>query len=224
MLRGMDYSASDYRGALSEGLACLGLTLSEAQQEQLLAYLDLLFKWNKTFNLSGVRDKSEMLSRHLLDSLTLATLLTGKCILDVGTGPGLPGIPLAICFPDKQFVLLDSNGKKTRFVFQATLQLSLQNVEVHNGRVERFRETIRVDTIVSRAFSSLVDMVTLTQHLLRSEESGEPRRVLAMKGQLPADELASLPSWIVPGRLLSVRVPGCDGERHIVELLAKNPE
>jgi len=220
----MEQTASGYRSALCDGLAQLELFLSERQQDQLLAYLDLLFKWNRTFNLSGVRDMSEMLSRHLLDSLTLVPMLTGRCILDIGTGPGLPGIPLAICFPDKQFVLLDSNGKKTRFVFQAKLQLGLTNVEVHHGRVESFRETCRIDTIVSRAFSSLLDMVTLTQHLLRSDGAAEPRRILAMKGQLPAEELVSLPSWITPGRMLSVKVPGCDGERHIVELLAKNPE
>lgn len=220
----MEQTASEYRSALCDGLAQLELSLSEMQQNQLLAYLDLLFKWNRTFNLSGVRDMSEMLSRHLLDSLSLAPLLSGQCILDVGTGPGLPGIPLAICFPEKQFVLLDSNGKKTRFVFQAKLQLGLKNVEVHQARIETFRETCRIDTIVSRAFSSLVDMVTLTQHLLRSDGTGKPRRVLAMKGQLPAEELASLPSWIAQGRLLSVNVPGCDGERHIVELLTRNPE
>lgn len=220
----MEQSASGYRSALCDGLAQLELSLSEGQQDQLLAYLDLLFKWNRSFNLSGVRDMSQMLSRHLLDSLSLAPLLTGQCILDVGTGPGLPGIPLAICFPERQFVLLDSNGKKTRFVFQAKLQLGLKNVDVHHGRIETFKETCRVDTIVSRAFSSLVDMVALTQHLLLADGAGEPRRILAMKGQLPADELASLPSWIAPGRVLSVNVPGCDAERHIVELLAKNPE
>lgn len=220
----MDHKASGYRSALSDGLARLGLSLSELQQEQLLAYLDLLFKWNRAFNLSGVRDMSEMLSRHLLDSLSLAPLLTGQFILDVGTGPGLPGIPLAICFPEKRFLLLDSNGKKTRFVFQAKLQLGLKNVDVHHARIETFKETCPIDTIVSRAFSSLVDMVTMTQHLLKAGGSEGPRKILAMKGQLPADELALLPSWILPGRLISVSVPGCDGERHIVELLATNPE
>ncbi len=158
----MEQTASGYRSALCDGLAQLELPLSELQQDQLLAYLDLLFKWNRSFNLSGVRDMSQMLSRHVLDSLSLAPLLTGQCVLDVGTGPGLPGIPLAICFPDKQFVLLDSNGKKTRFVFQAKLQLGLKNVDVHHGRIETFKETCRIDTIVSRAFSSLVDMVALT--------------------------------------------------------------
>jgi len=224
VLRDMEQTASGYRSALREGLERLNLSLSEEQQDQLLAYLDLLFKWNRTFNLSGVRDMSQMLSRHLLDSLSLAPLLTGQRVLDVGTGPGLPGIPLAVCFPEKRFVLLDSNGKKTRFVFQAKLQLGLKNVVVHHGRVETFKDTSQVDTIVTRAFSSLVEMVMLTQHLLRTNDSDQPRKVLAMKGQLPADELRLLPSWITPGRLVNVSVPGCDAERHIIELLTRNLE
>jgi 16S rRNA (guanine527-N7)-methyltransferase len=224
MMRDMMQTSSGYRGALREGVERLNLNLSEEQQDKLLTYLYLLFKWNRTFNLSGVRDMSQMLSRHLLDSLSLAPLLTGQCVLDVGTGPGLPGIPLAICFPEKRFLLLDSNGKKTRFVFQAKLQLGLKNVEVHHGRVETFKDTSHVDTIVTRAFSSLVDMVMLTQHLLRANGSDEPPRILAMKGQLPADELRLLPSWVTPGRLVNVSVPGCDGERHIIELLTRNTE
>jgi len=212
------------RQELLSGLDALGLVLSAKQVTQLLEYLELLLKWNKTFNLSGIKDSSGMLTRHLLDSLTLATLITGECVLDVGTGPGLPGIPLAICYPEKVFVLLDSNGKKTRFVFQAKLQLGLANVEVRHLRIENFREQLPIDTIVTRAFSTLADLATLTRHLLKSTQTGAPARILAMKGQFPAAELATLPDFVVVGRTLKVDLPGCDGERHIIELLAKNLE
>jgi 16S rRNA (guanine527-N7)-methyltransferase len=220
----MEKPGSQYRGELLEGLSAIGLSLSEHQIDQLLDYLDLLLKWNKTFNLSGIKDSSGMLSRHLLDSLTLVPMMTGQCILDVGTGPGLPGIPLAICFPEKTFVLLDSNGKKTRFVFQAKLQLGLANVEVRNLRIENFKEPLAIDTIVTRAFSSLADLVTLTEHLLVNKARGVQARILAMKGVLPADELAQLPDSVTIGKVVKVSVPGCEGERHIIELLAKSVE
>jgi len=217
-------SDTQYRQELLQGLKALGLSLSDGQVDKLLAYLELLLKWNQTFNLSGIKDSSGMLSRHLLDSLTLVPLITGNCILDIGTGPGLPGIPLAICYPEKSFVLLDSNGKKTRFVFQAKVQLGLANVEVRNLRIENFTEDYPIDTIVTRAFSSLADLVTLTEHLLHKGDHGVKTRILAMKGQFPEDELANLPGSVRTGRIVSVSVPGCEGERHIIELLAKNAE
>lgn len=220
----MENAGSHYRGDLDRGLDALGLVLNSRQVEQLLDYLELLLKWNKTFNLSGVKDSSGMLTRHLLDSLTLVPMITGNCILDVGTGPGLPGIPLAICYPQKTFVLLDSNGKKTRFVFQAKLQLGLANVEVRNLRVENFHESYPIDTIVTRAFSSLPELVRLAGHLLQRSSEQTPVRFLAMKGQLPAEELAGLPSCVSIGKTTKVSVPGCEAERHIIELLAKNPE
>jgi len=220
----MDKAGSEQQEELQKGLAAMGLELNAGQQEQLLGYLELLLKWNKTFNLSGIKDPSGMLSRHLLDSLTLVPMIKGQCILDVGTGPGLPGIPLAICFPEKTFVLLDSNGKKTRFVFQAKLQLGLANVEVRNQRLEDFSETTPVDTIVTRAFSSLLNLVTLAGHLLHAKHHSAQVQVLAMKGQFPGDELDLLPESVILGRAVKVRVPGCEGERHIIELLAKKPE
>ncbi len=211
---------------LQTGLDQLGLTLNEHQKTQLLDYLDLLSKWNKAFNLSGVKDSSEMLSRHLMDSLTLVPFIKGQRILDVGTGPGLPGIPLAICFPEKSFVLLDSNGKKTRFVFQAKLHLGLDNVEVQNTRIEKFHSKEPVDIIVCRAFSSLVDLVNMTRHLTRrpDEEDGtvttNPAKIIAMKGQYPADELNTLPDDCELVSANKVNVPGGTGERHIIELMA----
>lgn len=203
---------------LQRGLDELALVLGDRQKEQLLEYLDLLLKWNKAFNLSGVKDASEMLSRHLLDSLTLVPYMRGKLILDVGTGPGLPGIPLAICFPDKDFVLLDSNGKKTRFVFQAKLQLGLQNVDVQNQRLEAFESNEPLDIIVSRAFSSLVDLVRMTRHLCNGAHRKDSVTIVAMKGVYPAEELAALPEDIVMTSANKVSVPGYTGERHIIEL------
>lgn len=196
---------------LNSGLQELGLDLTELQKGKLLDYLELLLKWNKAFNLSGVKDASGMLSRHLLDSLTLIPYMTGNRILDIGTGPGLPGIPLAICFPDKDFVLLDSNGKKTRFVFQARLQLGLTNVDVQNTRIELYHGGAPVDIIVCRAFSSLSDLVTLTRHLGKT-------RIVAMKGVYPTEELASLPADVQIVAANKVQVPGDTGERHIIEL------
>lgn len=205
---------------LQRGLDELALVLNARQKEQLLNYLELLLKWNKAFNLSGVKDASEMLSRHLLDSLTLASYMKGQRILDVGTGPGLPGIPLAICFPDKEFILLDSNGKKTRFVFQAKLQLGLQNVEVQNQRLEAYKSIEPLDIIVSRAFSSLTDLVQMTRHLCNGADRKDPVTIVAMKGVYPAEELAALSKDIVMTSANKVSVPGYTGERHIIELKA----
>lgn len=205
---------------LDAGLEELALPLSQGQKDKLTEYLALLLKWNTAFNLSGVKDASEMLSRHILDSLTLVPFMAGSSILDVGTGPGLPGVPLAICFPDKRFALLDSNGKKSRFVFQAKLQLGLDNVSAHNARVERYAPDVAIDVIVSRAFSSLRDFVELTKHLV---EPGRTRLV-AMKGQYPEDELALLPEGFVVNKAQKVAVPGYTGERHIIELITKATE
>ncbi|MGJ8688687.1 MAG: 16S rRNA (guanine(527)-N(7))-methyltransferase RsmG [Gammaproteobacteria bacterium] len=205
---------------LSSGLEELGLSLSAEQQGKLLDYLALLMKWNKAFNLSGVRDAEQMLSRHILDSLTLVNYMQGTRILDVGTGPGLPGIPLAICYPDKQFGLLDSNGKKSRFVFQAKLQLGLSNIEAINARVESFQDDKPLDIIVSRAFATLEDMITVTRHLVVPGHT----RLVAMKGLYPEEELAAIPDGFVMTKAERVSVPGYTGERHIIELEAKKAE
>lgn len=204
--------------ALHSGLEQMGLSLTTAQQSRLLQYLDLLIKWNKAFNLSGVKDPDSMLSRHILDSLTLMPWMDGQHILDVGTGPGLPGIPLAIAFPDRDFSLLDSNGKKTRFVFQARLELELTNVAVHNTRIELYRNEAPLDIIVSRAFSTLADLVSMSRHLLGTAANGTPTRIMAMKGIYPDEEIAALPADIRVTRAERVQVPGSDVERHIIEL------
>lgn len=205
---------------LQRGITQLGLDLSSTQQSMLLDYLALLLKWNKAFNLSGVKTASEMLSRHILDSLSVVPFIKGQCVLDVGTGPGLPGIPLAICYPDKQFILLDSNGKKTRFIFQAQLQLGLTNVEVQNTRIESLSSEKPIDTIVSRAFSAIADFVALTRHIVESAK--HPVTLVAMKGLFPDDEIEQLPNDYVVRAATSVKVPGHQAERHIIEITAKD--
>lgn len=198
-------------GQLSDGLAAMNLSLSEGQQQQLLAFLALLNKWNKAYNLTAVRNERVMVSRQLLDSLSILPWVTTDHLLDVGAGGGLPGIPLAIVFPEKRFTLLDSNGKKTRFLNQCVLELGLSNVEVIHGRAEDCEPDQPFTQISSRAFTALENLVTWCGQLLASE--GE---FLAMKGQYPDDEVAALPAgWQVESSH-SLKVPGADGERHLL--------
>ena len=201
---------------LRDGINQLGLSITDEQQQKMLDYLGLLEKWNKAYNLTAVRDPIQMVSRHLLDSLTVVPYIKGARVLDVGTGPGLPGIPLAILFPEIQFVLLDSSSKKTRFMTQAIAALAIGNVEVHNGRVEAYQCESQFDQIASRAFAEISLMVTLTKHLLRAD--GE---WLAMKGQYPTDELAVLEDLCEALEVTKVTVPGDDAARHIVQLKPK---
>ncbi|MBN7769992.1 16S rRNA (guanine(527)-N(7))-methyltransferase RsmG [Marinobacter daepoensis] len=204
-------SYPQWPGQLRDGLATMNLSLSDGQQQQLLAFLALLNKWNRAYNLTAVRNEHEMVSRQLLDSLSIAPWITTSHLLDVGAGGGLPGIPLAIVFPDKQFTLLDSNGKKTRFLNQCVLELGLRNVDVIHGRAEDCRPVQPYAQISSRAFTALANLVTWCDALLAKD--GE---FLAMKGQYPDDEVAALPAgWQVESRH-SLSVPGSDGERHLL--------
>lgn len=200
---------------LARGAAQLGVQLTSAQQEQLLAYLALLIKWNKAYNLTAVRDPDEMVSRHLLDSLSIVAFVraAGDNWLDVGSGGGMPGIPLAILFPERRFTTLDSNGKKTRFQTQVKLELKLANLEVVHSRVEEFRPAQPFAGIVSRAFSSLADFAHWTRHLGDADT-----RWLAMKGQYPHDELAALPADFRVEAEHVLQVPGCQGQRHLLIL------
>jgi 16S rRNA (guanine527-N7)-methyltransferase len=196
---------------LDQGLPEMSLDLEVSQREKLLSYLTLLNKWNKTYNLTAVRDPQEMVPRQLLDSLSILHLIKGKHILDVGTGPGLPGIPLAIALPQLQFTLLDSNGKKTRFVQQAKMELQLDNVTVVQSRLEQLPCDKRFDTITSRAFSSLPKFVHLALSLLT--DSG---LLVAMKGAFPKEEIDAVEDQglcIVSERL---RVPMSAADRHAV--------
>ena len=174
---------------LKKGLSQLGQSLSDLQQEKLLRYVELLDKWNKAYNLTAIRQPEQMVPRHLLDSLAVTPYIYGNQILDVGTGAGLPGIPLAIALPTKQFTLLDSNGKKTRFVQQVISELELSNVNVVHSRVEDYKPSVSFGTIISRAYSSIREMLQQTQHL-----AADGSKFFAMKGIYPQDELDDLPS------------------------------
>jgi 16S rRNA (guanine527-N7)-methyltransferase len=198
---------------LTLGARELGVDLTEAQHEKLLGYLALLIKWNKAYNLTAVRDPDEMVSRHLLDSLSVVPFIEGKRQLDVGSGGGMPGIPLAILFPDMNVTCLDSNGKKTRFLTQVKLELKLDNLEVIHSRAEAFKPQVPFTGIISRAFSSLEDFTQWTRHMGDKET-----RWLAMKGLHPADELVALPADFHLESAQALAVPGCQGQRHLLIL------
>lgn len=203
----------DHARQLSRGAEQMGIALSEHQAEQLLAYMALLNKWNKAYNLTAVRDPNEMVSRHLLDSLSVLPHVEQGRWLDVGSGGGMPGVILAIMLPDSDFTLLDSNGKKTRFLTQVRLELGLDNMQVINSRVEAFSPDRPFDGIVSRAFSSLADFTELTRHL-----STPQTRWLAMKGLYPQDELLALADDFRVQRSIELSVPGSDASRHLLVL------
>lgn len=175
---------------LDQGLVQLGIAVDEHQREQLLGLLALLHKWNRAYNLTAVREVDDMVSRHVLDSAAVLPYVQGPRLLDVGAGPGLPGIVLAILAPQLDVTLLDSNGKKVRFQRQAVMELGLENVTPVQARVEQF-EDAAFDQVISRAFASLVDFVTLTRQLPSADGQW-----LAMKGPGADDELRDLPAGI----------------------------
>ena len=187
---------------LNKGLKQLGITTAT---EPLLHYLSLLHKWNRSYNLTAIRDMDVMVTRHLLDSLAIAPWIRGKRLLDVGTGAGLPGIPLALIHPRIQVVLLDSNGKKIRFLQEVKRALAIDNIEIVQTRVENYHPPRGFDTVTSRAFSDLAQMLKWTNHLVETNGIW-----LAMKGRYPETELASIN---LPYQVQSYKVPGLDGER-----------
>lgn len=208
-------SFSELSEILSKGLRQLEMTqqFDEKQQLKLIKYVELLDKWNKTYNLTAVRDPRQMVTRHILDSLSIYPYLRGKSVLDVGTGAGLPGIPLAIAFPERQFTLLDSNNKKTRFVTQAVSELELSNVDVVQSRVEEFQSPELFDTVTTRAYSAIGNMVEQTSHLLA--DNGV---FLAMKGINPLVEIEDLSDKFKVNNCFEIQVPGLDEERHLLEI------
>jgi len=196
---------------LSRLLDEAGILLSVEQQKQLVAYVELLHKWNKAYNLTSVRDPNEMLIRHILDSIVVAPYLEGTRFIDVGTGPGLPGIPLSIVRPESHFTLLDSLGKRVRFLRQVQHELKLSNVEPVQSRVEDFPSEPPFDGVISRAFASLNDMVNWCHHL-----PGEEGRFYALKGLVPEEEIALLPAELSVEAIVKLNVPHLEAERHLV--------
>lgn len=190
---------------LQFGLSEMTLTLPAEKQSQLLAYLHLLQKWNKTYNLTAITDFDKMISYHLLDSLSVSPYLTGENIVDVGSGAGLPGIPLAICFPDKKFTLIDSVGKKTRFITHAVRELGLSNVQVFNGRAEEYQTPHCFDTMIARAVASAENLIPISQHLLA--KNGQ---LLMMKSDASQEKI------LQQHRIIELTVPGVDAHRSLI--------
>ncbi len=206
----------DNKQKLQQGLQAMGLSLNTAQQLLLLEYVALLKKWNSTYNLTALRDETTMISHHVLDSLTLLPYVeNAQTLMDVGSGGGMPGIPTAICRPDLQITLLDSNTKKTTFLQQAVIELGLNNVTVASGRVEAMHDK-KVDVVTSRAFAELGDFISLTKHLLNGNGYWA-----AMKGVYPYEEIAQLPPQIEVVQVDKLSVPGLDAERHMVVMRPK---
>jgi len=200
------------RAILIEGIDELQIDLSAEQIDKLMAYLALLQKWNKVYNLTAIRDPQEMLIKHLLDSLAVVPYIKQDRIIDVGTGGGLPGIPLAICFPEKQIDLLDSNSKKTRFLIQAKAELELINTQVIHNRVEEYQPEPLYDAVISRAFASIQDMLDWTHHLIPNGGVW-----WAMKAQKDFEDLTKLPGLVKIEEVNELHVPKLNAERMLVK-------
>lgn len=196
---------------LERGLIALGLTLDQDIRQRLLDYIALIEKWNRAYNLTAIREPEKMVSHHLLDSLAVAPHLRAKRLLDVGSGGGLPGIPLALVSPGTQVTVLDSNHKKAAFLHQAVMELKLKNAAVCNERVESWQTQNRFDVIISRAFSDMGEFVRITRHLLAPGGT-----FAAMKGLYPYEEIERLPPGCNVQQVLPLAVPGLDGARHLV--------
>jgi len=198
------------RKILQQGLQELNIVSDETQLELLLDFIKLLEKWNKAYNLTAVRNREDMARLHILDSLTVLPFIQGKQVADIGTGAGLPGIPLAIFLPDVKFTLIDSNAKKTRFVQQAILELKLKNIKVMHSRVENMKTDSLFSTVIMRAFANLQDIMRLTRHLLDKQGI-----LLAMKGQKPDEELIKIDERY---SIIPVNVPGVEAERCVIRI------
>jgi 16S rRNA (guanine527-N7)-methyltransferase len=196
---------------LEQGIAALGLALPEDAVQRLLDYQALLERWNAAYNLTAIRDPGEMITRHLVDSLAILPYVQGHTLADLGTGPGLPGIPLAIAAPGREILLVDSNGKKVRFLREAIRALKLEGVRAVQSRVEDVEG--QFDCVTARAFATLADMLGWGGHLLA------PGGIwLAMKGKRPDDELPGIPAGFAVRGMHELTVPGLDAERHLVVL------
>lgn len=205
-----------HRQRLANGCNQLGLSLLPPQLQKIEDYLANLVKWNKAYNLTAIRDPGEMVVKHLLDSLSIRSHIGGHSILDVGTGPGLPGIPLSICETGRHWTLIDSNGKKTRFLIQMKAELALNNVDVVKGRIENLSHIARYDTITSRAFSSLLEFVGVCLPLLAPGGT-----LVAMKGAIPAEEIRQLDESQLDIDVIALNVPYLNEERHLIVVKQK---
>lgn len=201
---------------LANGIRAMRLDVDAAMQRALLAYGALLLKWNKVYNLSAIRDEAALIELHLLDSLAVLPWIGDRRLADIGTGGGLPGIPLAICRPDLRVDLVETVSKKTTFLQQARIELKLPNVQVHNTRVEQLHPAEPYPAVISRAFSSLADFVRLTDHLVSNDGHW-----LAMKGVYPSNEIESLPLGFRVREVSRLTVPGVSAERHLV-IISRN--
>jgi 16S rRNA (guanine527-N7)-methyltransferase len=206
----------DLQKVLIEGLTDSNIAVNKEQQEKLIDYVLMMNKWNKTYNLTSVRDPREMMIKHIIDSIIISPHITENTYIDVGTGPGLPGIPLAIMHPNKTFILLDSLGKRVRFMKQVAYELGIDNIQPVQARVEDFHSTIRIDAVLSRAFASLKDMLHWCQHLVDSSGT-----FLALKGQLPQQEIEQLPDNFILRDVIELQIPKLEGDRHLIKIQKK---
>lgn len=209
----MDDLKTELEAQFSTLAPMLNFPVSEQQQAKLIDFVLLLHKWNKTYNLSSVRQPSDMLVKHIFDSIVISPFLDGNTYADVGTGPGLPGIPLAIMCPEKSFTLIDSLGKRVRFMKQAIHELKLENAIPLQSRVEDIMPINTFDGVLSRAFASLDDMLHWCKHLIAKDGV-----FLALKGQLREDELNQIPAQFTLVQSIPLLIPSFTGERHLVKI------
>ena len=199
---------------LAQGLEALALPCSDEIKHQLLAFIELLHKWNRVYNLTAIRDKEKMVTHHILDSVAVLPYINGVDILDVGSGAGLPGIPLALMSTERQFVLIDSNAKKTRFLQQVKAELGITNLSIETARVEDFHSPKTFDTVLSRAFSSISQFLRAAGALCKPTGA-----IIAMKGEYPEAELQDIPPGYMVKAVLAIDVPFLDAQRHIVTIV-----
>lgn len=203
------------RRILDDGIARLGLNeITASQRDRLVRFVSLIHKWNKAYNLTSVREPEQMMVKHILDSLAVKPFVTERNVVDVGTGPGLPGIPLAIVLPDVQFTLLDSLGKRVRFMKQALYDMGVENAAPIQSRVEAHNPQQPYDAVISRAFASLKDMLHWCEHLVDSQG-----KFLALKGQFPQSEIDEVSDHFQIDKVNTLSVPGLEGERHLVTII-----
>jgi len=203
--------AGDLKALLAEGVAGIGIEINDQRKRALLGYLSLLKRWNRVYNLTRVKSDADFVTRHLLDSLSIVPYLHGRKIIDIGSGAGLPGIPVALARPDLEVTLLDSNAKRCRFLRQVQAQLNLQNVSIVQQRAEKFHPHEKFDSLLSRAFSSLSSFITCSGHLLADDG-----QLLAMKGHWPGEESAEIAAGFGVEDVINLNVPGLTEQRHLV--------